>query len=207
MFNQSTSQDLDKINKFMIMLILWLVITFTILSAIVWVLLYSTYLANLPSIITLRENYQKYYWKFEEKFSSPQGFYPPFDPIYTIQVKKIEADGKYDYSAQGRFESIDYKNMTLTLNGIDGNTYNFSIENSVFDGSINIIQSVSSEVITLPIGPGKPISSNIFNQTSLLIIGWQDTRTLTQIYNTYGKSASDSINQNFPLIILIRDQP
>jgi len=96
-------------------------------GGVFWLLFYSTYAANAPSVIVLRNWYQRAYWEVKSLFLPKQNEYLPFDPIYTIRTDSL-SNGRYKYRFLGRPLAFDKEGKTAALRGFDGRVYNFLVD-------------------------------------------------------------------------------
>ncbi|HKC04467.1 MAG TPA: hypothetical protein VKC54_01200 [Patescibacteria group bacterium] len=161
-----------------------------------WAIFYSSYFANLSFVIPLRIWYQESLWTVEKLAIKPVRRVPPFDPIYTIGVETPE-NGNYIYALWGTFVSADINTDIVKLKGFDGNVYTFLVGNNW--------KSIDNGSLSLP--PAKPFDTVVANNhinvdtspytsQSIIVIRWDDKRTLYQIEKDYSADSSTPLNKN-----------
>jgi len=202
-----TSQKVERVGWGIIKWMLGIVITFSLLAFSFWLLFYSNFFANLSFIVPLRNWYQNTYWGMESHFLKRQRDYPPFDPIYTTRVYRIEADRTFTFVFLGKFSDIDLPKQIIHLTGYDGNIYAFDISRSLYDdGKGAIWLHVASLENPLIINEKVFPRDNIVNITGIIPFSnktvfqvyWNDSRTLNQIQSDYVKNGSQAINTGSP---------
>jgi len=152
------------------------------LALLFWLLFYSVYAANIPFIIPLRNWYQDTYWKVERLVLKPVRTYPPFDPIYAIQVKNILPKIGYTYRLIGIFFGINSYDKTLDIKSFNNHHYYFDINESLRFTYSDI--KPEDYIYGLSKLLGK----------SIIEVEWNDQRSLYQIEKDYYKNSAAFLN-------------
>lgn len=165
----------------------------------VWALLFSSYLANISFVIPLRLSFQENLWAAQKLIIKPVRRVPPFDPIYTIQVQAPE-NGHYVYALWGKFDSVDINTDIVKLKGFDGNTYTFVVGNNwkeIDNGSLGLPPAKPFD--TVFINNHINVDTSPYTKDSVIVIRWDDARTLYQLEREYAADPAIPLNKNSKL--------
>lgn len=175
----------------------WIFVTtfsITFLGLFFWALFYSVKFANEDFIISLRNGYQNFSWSVKTGFAKDVAeTYPPFDPIYKIQVvSSKDTTERYTYSFWGNFFGVGANPGTILLKDTGGGIYSFKVSASFSSEFPNLSVNSSS----VPAYDRLNLINNELNNQSKLMILWKDDRTLEQIIRENTTNSSKPLNSN-----------
>lgn len=221
--------SLESVEKIELGILKWggaALVILAILGGIFWTLFYSSYFANLPFVIPLRNFYQNTFWQFEGIFIKSNAIYPPFNPVYTIQVQRPLQSGANTYTLIGTFSSLDAKNGIIYIKGIDNNVYPFYLDTFFFKDPMNTwikMANISNidqlSTYSLPAKGGPIDTAHTFlnydqitvtnnipsSKINTIAVRWNDRRILSQMESDYQKDTSTPLNDEFNDSIILAE--
>ena len=173
-----------------------------------------------------RNFYQNTFWQFEGIFIKSNAIYPPFNPVYTIQVQRPLQSGANTYTLIGTFSSLDAKNGIIYIKGIDNNVYPFYLDTFFFKDPMNTwikMANISNidqlSTYSLPAKGGPIDTAHTFlnydqitvtnnipsSKINTIAVRWNDRRILSQMESDYQKDTSTPLNDEFNDSIILAE--
>lgn len=172
-------------------LVVFIILPFTSIVFVFWLIFYSVQMANFTFSYQVRTWYQSTIWKIKDLFLTKEKILVPFNPVYTFQVQKWQ--NRYAYSFIGKFRGVDQENGFISLLGYNNKTYTFKVSKNFatlapqFNFNSNYSPIKDKVLLDNP--------QNFTDDTDIMLY-WDDIRTLKEILRDYSTDSKKPLNND-----------
>lgn len=156
--------------------ILLLLFTPLLVGFIIWLFFYSTFFANVPPIISLRNWYRETSQRITKVNSQEEETLPPT----SMQAVERLSTGEYVYEFSGKLDSVNWTTARISLLDQYQEPYVFTLNDEVLSRD-------ESQLVNIEKSKQVPSAS--------IVVRWRDRRSLQQIINEHKKNPLSPINK------------